>query len=387
MISLVRGLFDTANESEGAGWRTVTGEAIRARPLQISVTPQMSAETMRLEISANLTLARVSAEVRNLSLSAFGPHAEYREELLGQEPETLTVEKSAVTVNLFKGGACRTSLVSLRGSDFWGRESGIFEVEILSGGNLSAPVLGRCRIGHPEQALCNEPETLAEEDAKAATAFIEEMESLDAADDLSRTMHFIEALCALVGEQGPSENLRGDESFSRVLEGLAQSETLQCGQVAGLLAALLTVSGIPFRRVFLYRYYPAIDGVIPNGPVVVEIFDRRRDAWIMVDPSYDAWFKDAGCFLNALDVRDRLVAGKEGEITIHRGNTPLPPIGAVPVLPRGEYGDYDYWCLFNVIAFPSVSQISAEQGMNGEGIVKSTNYLVYPGARATGKWI
>jgi hypothetical protein len=127
-----------------------------------------------------------------------------------------------------------------------------------------------------------------------------------------------------------------DRNLLELLDGAAAGERFLCDTIARMLAQMVQAGGTQARRVRAYRH------------VVTEIWSRRWQKWVVVDPHFNIHFTDrSGAPLSALDLHRLGRSGRRAEIQILAGgsaNTVYRPERFDNVIDRYEGGfavDFD----------------------------------------------
>lgn len=89
---------------------------------------------------------------------------------------------------------------------------------------------------------------------------------------------------------------------------------INCVGKAKILVEYCLALGIFARRIGLYPYSP----FDTDNHVVVEVYDRKRKKWIMLDPTSGGYFTDGSSPLSCLEMRENFALNAGGSIVLPR---------------------------------------------------------------------
>ncbi|MDR1231801.1 MAG: transglutaminase domain-containing protein [Spirochaetaceae bacterium] len=128
--------------------------------------------------------------------------------------------------------------------------------------------------------------------------------------DLSKSLNILFWLCEHVCHNGDYDNHIPMNSLD-LLEYAYDKNTeqaLNCLNLSFILAECLLSIGVPARSVGIFPFSP----YDADNHVVTHVYIADIDKWIMLDPTWCAYFKDAdGNILDAVELRDFLAEGRE----------------------------------------------------------------------------
>lgn len=129
-------------------------------------------------------------------------------------------------------------------------------------------------------------------------------------DDLSKALNLLFWLCEHTDHFGSYDNHVPMNALDLLEYAYDQGEKrgLNCLNLSYILTDCLLSIGLPAITVGIYPLSP----YDADNHVVTHVYIAALDKWIMLDPTYNAYFKDAdGNILNVVELRSLLADGKD----------------------------------------------------------------------------
>jgi hypothetical protein len=103
--------------------------------------------------------------------------------------------------------------------------------------------------------------------------------------------------------------IKGGDSPGTIIKKLRQGDGALCGIIAKAYVGAVNSVGLTVREVALWRYYPLVKGLVPNGHNVTEVWVKELNKWALMDPTYNLYFTIDGIPASTLDMHKALASG------------------------------------------------------------------------------
>lgn len=102
----------------------------------------------------------------------------------------------------------------------------------------------------------------------------------------------------------------------KLLKHMISNKSLLCGEIAKLYGYILHLAGFNVRLITISRsIFDAFD-----RHTTIEIWDEKRQKWVITDPTFNVSFKDNNDFLSSDEIYDLVHSGNFDSIKVIHGN-------------------------------------------------------------------
>lgn len=120
--------------------------------------------------------------------------------------------------------------------------------------------------------------------------------------DLDKYIAIREWAANQASASGSHKLIKGGDSPWVLIKKLRQGDAARCAIMARTYIGVVNSVGLIAREVALWRYYPLIKGLVPNGHNVSEVWVKELNKWVLMDPTYNAYFTIDGLPASALEL-------------------------------------------------------------------------------------
>ncbi|MDR1231498.1 MAG: transglutaminase family protein [Spirochaetaceae bacterium] len=181
-------------------------------------------------------------------------------------------------------------------------------------------------------------------------------------DDLSKSLNMLFWLCQHVNHKGDYDNHVPMNALD-LLEYAYDKGTEQginCLNLSYILTECLLSLGIPARTVGIMPFSP----YDADNHVVTHVYIADLDTWIMLDPTFNAYFRDAqGNILDVFELRNFLAEGREVFL-----NDEFSYNGDNLIADSGQVWEYKAYLTKNLFYFQTSETSSFGQENSGRGL-------------------